>query len=363
MSSCHVVRQRTPSANTSMSVLVSRNALHKTILRLRVLRSPWLILLAALTACNGPGIPELNEPLPVTIDPRESFDFESLGSGVLVFDRTTLNREASGYMIVDADQRRASGVDFEIFSFYHALSPDGRYLAFAGVGSWPTGLDIHLFDRVTETVHRLSGDAEEDTWPSFQSSDVIFYHQTRGDTTRILRTGRTAEAGQGSEVLVLRSSDTTRFAIEGRISVAGDGRLTFANGTNSIYTYDPDSASLSVVYTTGRALYAPTWSSDGQRIAFLETAYENGTYQGTAVRILTPTTGALSTPVVLPGAFQPSPWVSDYSVAWCSGGTQLAFTAENAQLHTHVWLVDANGGPARQFTHFPAHHENVSCSR
>jgi len=162
---------------------------------------------------------------------------------------------------------------------------------------------------------------------------------------------------------VLRSSETTRFAIGGRISVAADGRLAFANAANSIYVYDPQSASLDVVYTTGRALYAPTWSADGQRIAFLETAYENGTYRGTAVRVLTLASGALSTPVVLPGAFQPSTSKSDYSVAWCSGDTQLAFTAENAQHQTHVWLVAANGGPARQFTHFPAHHANVSCSR
>lgn len=145
--------------------------------------------------------------------------------------------------------------------------------------------------------------------------------------------------------------------------------LAFACLTSEIDVLSA-SGSLSASYVPSRAdrshwpnVFAPAWSPDGSKVAFIETTSNvdaNLLVSSYALRVMnadgTNVTTLASVPIAAAAnVFPGGGWFghNNSSLCWMPDGSRLVFTIPETQLVGHLWVVLANGTGLTQLTSAP----------
>jgi Tol biopolymer transport system component len=350
----------------------------------------FIALLAATLGCggsasDGPTIPEQQQP---TLPALEAIPFQLLGAGKIAFERLYVGGTAGGTYVVDASAGSSSYAFANQIAFGSVLSPDGRRLAYTTieVGSG-TGYDVYVANADgtgTQQVTRFPDNEGAPAWTP--------------DGTRIV-----VAAGVGTGIFNVYSqspvanpadqTQLTQFTItpgvpvtcpvltgpeESRIAVSAQGRMAFAclYGEIDVST----SGTLSTAYAPPRTdrrrwpnVFAPAWSPDGARIAFIETTSDSAASyaivaiavkvmdaDGSNVATLADVPIAVGSNIVAGGGWL---GLNNFSLCWMPDGSRLVFNLPESQLIGHLWVVRADGTGLAQLTSSPnVWDRSVSCS-
>ena len=154
-----------------------------------------------------------------------------------------------------------------------ALSPDGRYLAYAS--GLPGQVSLWVRQLQTETDVQIAAPQEKDLVSLTFSPDgnYLFYLSGIGLLRRSYTTLPSCELYQVSSI-----GGTPRrrgLDVESRISIAPDGKaICFARGSvnklDALVALDLETGQERTVATSAERLVAPSWSPDGKRIVAAE---------------------------------------------------------------------------------------------
>ena len=271
----------------------------------------------------------------IAVSARESF-INGAGGGPLVrFGIYVLNADGSG------ETRVAESVlTFDSFSYPPegsgpAWSPDGRRLAFTSVRDGNP--EIYTITATGGDPRRVTDHPARDTHPAWLAggggtSRIAFTSDRSGRReiyTVDTQTGETARLTEGPG----NNTDPDWQVANPQPAPARPGRIVFDNffdppaarGNRDIHAVNPDGTGFAAITSTPDMLeYAPSWSPDGQRIAFLgvSTTVARALFvmnaDGTQVRNL----GHSADP-----ARRPS-WSPEGARISFIGGSDLAYTIE-----------------------------------
>lgn len=348
-----------------------------------------LLCASLLVGCGvGSGNWEITDPPPAPPLPQlEAVSYERLGRGKLAFQRANV----PGVYLVDAEARTTSsskvGGRYAITA-PHA-SPDGRRLVFT---DWAgeTLSDVYVSDFDGSGAQQASDFPGQEGPPSWSPDgrQIVF------------AVDETVVAGKPTAVIYRQSpvtapSDRVRVAVfdypvgdalrcpwieihtAGAIAVSAEGRLAFACFNSTIYSLDQDGRNLRAIATAPPAtadrlyqVFAPAWSPDGRRFAYLETARNQASpynFVTVSVRVADGTNSEPQTLATVPAngtASMASGNGTDLSLCWSPVGGWLAFSVPDGEPRAHVYVVDADGSRLERFTTAPdAYDRTVSCSR
>jgi len=143
------------------------------------------------------------------------------------------------------------------------------------------------------------------------------------------------------------------------VSVSASGRLAFGC-VSAVYTANEDGSDVRALLRRetppGRAdgLYAPTWSPDGQWLAFLR-AFEDTTAGAPPLTLAVGVIRADGSESRFVASIPMGPIVNtigrnNLSLAWSPDGSRLAFNVMAGGLTSHIYVVDIDGTGLMQLT-------------
>jgi Tol biopolymer transport system component len=238
-------------------------------------------------------------------------------------------------------------------------SRDGTLIAYAGTGRAveedPRDFEIYIMRADGTERRRLTNDRIPDATPAWSpdGQTIAFARATEsGDGVIVVM-----DAEGGGRVEITRHPDTADIVYDSAPAWSPDGslvafnRVTFSRDGEArvdIYTVDPTGAEERLVVEDGAE---PAWSPDGTRIAFTssrdrfgETCFHDcGTSSeiyvadadGTDLRRLTRSEA------------------DDGSPTWSPDGERIAFVSDRSNRDDHeneIWVMAANGSDARRLT-------------
>ena len=116
-------------------------------------------------------------------------------------------------------------------------------------------------------------------------------------------------------------------------------------------------------------VFAPTWSPDGARVAFIETTSDSATNTrvALALKVMNADGTNVTTLVTREGLAQGGgEWSgpNNLSICWLPDGSRLVFNIPETTMVGHLWVVRADGSGLAQLTSKPGVWDrSVSCSR
>ena len=271
---------------------------------------------AVLGACEDVEIPAgVGESVTVTVFSA------GLGSGSVTAQGLPLN-----CVIIDGAESGTCSVTVERGSSVTLVADPALGME---LGTW--GDACASFHSAAECTVRASGPV---------SVTAAFVPAVRNDILYI----RLSEIGQGEVWIRFGGTIDSRRLIPEAFDIV-DLATTFegdiialvrreATGLRSIWTVRPDGTQLTPLIRDGFDNYNPTFSPDGQRMAFISTrANSEGDVwvvnrNGSGLRNLTPETSAINT--------------SDRSPAWSPTGERIAFSSNRRGFFT-LWTMDPDG--------------------
>lgn len=307
---------------------------------------------AVSVACGAGSNPTSPQKAPATVTAlrplSDPIPFEALGSGRIAFHRIGNGRVGeSGVYVIDVAARRSWGFAEGSGGLYDgpALSPSGDRVAFSDLNPGPAGTyDIYtadLFGQDRRLVAGLPEDQEDSpSWTpdgrvAFTSYPNILYFDAQ------------------------RMGPLPQMVVPwGRVSVAPHGLVAYSYGP--ILVAEPGGASAVEAVVAGQdlSLWAPTWSPDGDEIAYLSTP-----------RGVLPAAGFTMEVVVLDfrrrrsevwarlRGYGGSSWhgSNELSLAWAPEGDRVLVTFPDASappgsvvaVDYHVWMVGRDGSAIR----------------
>jgi Tol biopolymer transport system component len=151
-------------------------------------------------------------------------------------------------------------------------------------------------------------------------------------------------------------------ASDGRVLMSGEIAETNICGTSGIFVISADGAkTTSVILRTPAAgdslsnYYAPVWSPNESRLAYLEVVRDLGAVGPRRTRVWTANadgTNSILVATLDANAGAGSEWSGDntHSLAWSPDGQRIAFTNQEGDLVTHIYVVNVDGSGLTRVT-------------
>jgi Tol biopolymer transport system component len=351
------------------------------------LRLPSLFLLGALLGCGSHDSPGITiTPPPPEVPALESVSFGLLGSGKIAFERIGGGGSYGAIYVVDATAGRSTHVFDNTVAFGPALSPDGRLLAYTHYNNSATNYDVYVANVDGTGAQPATNFPQQEGPPTWTTdgSRIVF---VAGDFTSVIfnvfsqslipNPGNLIQfthfaAGPRGEVIcpIILGNEPT-------VSSSSQGLLAFACQGMEIDIISPD-GSPSASYAPSRndrrnwpLVFAPKWSPDGARIAFIETISDSATNYSlvaVTVKVINADGTNATTIASAPGSNAPvlPRWagLNNWSLCWMPDGSTLVFNVPESELVGHIWVVRSDGTGLTQLTSEPAAWDrSVSCSR
>ena len=334
-------------------------------------------LLGCGSSSGSPTGPNAPPPPPAapTIPALESVPFALMGPGKVAFERIdpTGTRTYSAIYVVDASATTSAHIFDNELARAPALSPDGRQLAYVG---WA---DVYVGNIDGSSSKRVSQGVGPPTWTPDGAKIVMakanglgFLNvhlqspiENPGDATQLTNFA----AGPGGSIscpVIL--SGWPLISISSRRALAfacfsGEIDVLSANGTLSAYAPSRNDP------RRFPNVFAPTWSPDETRLAFIETTRDSATNTliALAVKVMNADGTNMTTVVTREGLAQAGgEWSgpNNLSICWMPDGSRLVFNIPESTMVGHLWVVRVDGSGLAQLTSKPGVWDrSVSCSR
>ena len=221
--------------------------------------------------------------------PLETIPFAALGGGKIAFGRTVTGR-SDGVYIIDADKLTWTSFT-PAYVEAPSLSPDGRRVAFLDLTDFNTFRDVYVANVDGSAVRRVSSFPGNEGPPSWtpDASSVVFAATTSTPLCGVfdLYTQLPGSSTAVKTPLVSFGCPSTRADAEATqaVSISADGRVAFVCGASSAYLASALCVSNGIAVTpfyqpaqTDTAVTSvsnPSWSWDGQRMAFIAATYQS----------------------------------------------------------------------------------------
>lgn len=346
-----------------------------------LLRRSLVVFLVLCAAACDLIVPPLPTPPQVSTDslpPLESISYDLLGHSKIVFERlSTYQTQAGGVVpegglyVIDAATRRSYPLlDYRrLYGAGPALSPAGSSVAFTAYSNdYPCcGRQLYAMNIDGSDLRRIGSHSDGETfapswWPG--GSEVLA-RVTGKPGTSFYRQALTPSTAPSLVVQIDSTADSS-WSFVGQVSIANGRMLVGA------YRRAVSSSSLewlgsppSIVWQgfvsmnldgTGLApfrdasdqspIFAPTWSPDGRRIAFLR-GYRDAYDEWSTSVVVMNADGSNEQVLTTVGAAGPdadgyvgSP--NAFSLCWLTGGSNILFSAPLTQGLWHLFVVSTN---------------------
>jgi WD40 repeat protein len=370
-------------------------------------RSLFALLSLCVAGCDWivpplPTPPQLsNDSLP----PLESISFDLLGHSKIVFERlSTFQTEAGGVIpqgglyVIDAAARRTYPLlDYrKLYGAGPALSPDGSSVVFTAYSNdYPCcGRQLYAMNVDGTNLRRVGSHSDGETfapswWPG--GSEVLARVTGKPGTT-FYRQAPSPSAAPSLVVQIDSTADSS-WSFVGQVSIANGRMLVSASRQSKspptiVWQGLPPTTTVwrGVVSMnldgTGLApfragsdqspIFAPTWSPDGRRIAFLRGYRDAVDWWSTSV-VVANADGSNEQVLTTVGAAGPDAYgyvgsPNAFSLCWLSNGSNIIFSAPLTQGLWHLFVVttDLSINPRARVhqltTDLGAQDTSVSCS-
>lgn len=313
-------------------------------------------LILAVGACKSkaPTQPDL-PTLPALADP---IPYAKLGQGKLVFERVEIKSNgAQGLYILDIVNSRSGVINgnYETSS----ISPDGKKIIYVQNILGTTEWESFIMNSDGSNPQNISGLAGRDLYASWNgnSSEAFFYVDSPiAAEVRLYR--QSAISNPLDRLQLLRISPGLP---SGLVSASSTNKLALIGAFGSdtaIYTMNSDGTGLKLILAEsdpavgGSVLRSPAWSPDGQKIAYF-TAFKdaNSRYTRMAVNLMNADGSNQRQLISLP-----TDWVnevccqSNITLCWSPDGAKIAFNKFEADLFSHIYIINADGSGLTQIT-------------
>jgi Tol biopolymer transport system component len=328
------------------------------------------IILLFIISCKDNSI-EFKDEDPFKTKPciplTDDIPFEALGSGKIVFDRTTNSLNGGdGYHIIDIDKKASYGFRLNGPAQGPCVSPDGTKIASAIITTSPFFFDICLMD--------IDG---SNCFPIIKSDYKDYYPTWTPDGSKIVFRGGLNEGPLYMISPVENANDTvilTKFFYyndpewlifpSGGFSISVDQKLigvsySSFNGIIKIAPYVGKSGvSLLLPATETVGYESPVFSPDGKKIAFLSIEHDSLDFIGfnsVSVNTMNPDGGEITELVKVNTFKTPVNWTPilrrwDVSLCWSPDGSKILFTAPIEEYGCHLFVINSDGTGLTQVT-------------
>ena len=322
---------------------------------------------AVLIACGDSGSVAPAPPPEQLLPPPalESIPYERLGSGKLAFRRVV--SDGNYLYVIDAGARTVAALNLGSFSADPALSPDGTRIAYAAYSGPEQGSAYDISTkRITgadsQRVSALEGQEFAPSW-SPDGRDVYFFSQVADG---IYRQSVSSSPLTPTPVLTGDSHPCSTYSQDSPVSVSASGRLAFGC-VSAVYTANADGSDLRALLVRQETprpggppddFFAPTWSPDGQWLAFLR-VFEDTTAGAPPLTLAVGVVRADGSASRLVVSMSTGPVVRSsigrnyLSLAWSPDGSRLAFNVMPGGASSHIYVVDIDGTGLMQLTTRP----------
>ena len=345
-------------------------------------------LLGAALGCgssssDGPTAPE--QALP-PVPALESISFQLVGAGKIAFERSGSSSGYHAIYVVDGSAASSAHAFDDTLVFGAALSPDGRRLAYTAFTNVTTGYDVYVANvdgTGAQQVTRFPDNERSPSWTPDGGKIVVAGGVGGGGALNLYSQSAVVNPLDQTQLTNFPATSTTCPTMlaggDHRVAVSSQGGMAFActNGEIDVSvngTFIPTYLPARNDRRNWPNVFAPSWSPDGARIAFVQTTSDSATNYSLIrfdVKIMNANGSGVATVASVPiaagsNAFAGGALVglNNISLCWMPDGSRLVFNVPESQVVGHVWIARLDGSAPVQLTNAPGVWDrSVSCSR
>lgn len=310
-----------------------------------------LLVILLFEACKEDSSPTSNVPVvPPFTDP---IPFSVVGSGKLAFYRVgPPGNSYAEVFIVEADRKVVRGLGNPSV-WQPSISPDGMRIAGKiASADYNLSYDIAVLNIDGTGLMDISNLPGVEAYPSWNHNGSMLLYWTSKDLPSLSLVWQSPVPNPTNLQTILQ-----RGIGSGRISISHVGVLLYLSRStygSDMYARDVVTSS-DVKLRTDSTQYpgkevlisAPTWSPDGQTIAYLEELRDSTTggqftFASVTVKVMDKD-GKNGRTVIVAQASGIAPAADFQSLAWSPDGTKIAFTKPDGLFEAHIYMVNVDG--------------------